>query len=167
MRYTSKKDFIKDIEKELNTLNGLIQDLDDKDYLSPNVCGKWSLKDILAHLHEWHKLALGWYKTGLRNEIPEMPVRGYKWNQIRELNNEFYLRNKDKSLASVKAKFRKTHNEIMTLIKTLSEEQLLKPGYFSWTTKYPLTTYLHPNTSGHYRWAIKHIKRWLRRRKAG
>lgn len=156
-----------DIEKAHDALFALLKDLDNKDFLMANVCGKWSLKDILAHLHEWHKLALGWYKTGLRNEIPEMPVRGYKWNQIRDLNNKFYLKNKDKSLTSVKTSFRKSHNEIMSLIRKLSDEQLLKPGYFSWTTKYPLTTYLHPNTSGHYRWAIKHIKRWLKKRKSG
>jgi hypothetical protein len=164
MRYVSKREFIRDIESERNALFALLEDLDDKDFLIPGVCGRWSLKDILAHLHEWHQLALGWYETGLRQEFPEMPARGYKWNQIRELNREFYLKNKDKSLASIKTKFRKSHNEIMGIIEKLSEQELLMPGYFSWTTKYPLTTYLHPNTSGHYRWAIKHIKHWLRNR---
>jgi hypothetical protein len=53
----------------------------------------------------------------------------------------------------------------MKLIEALPENELLQPGFYDWTTKYPLTTYLHPNTSGHYRWAIKHIKKWLKKRK--
>jgi len=166
-RYVSKKSFIEDIENEHHTLLKLLRGVDDRDFLIGNVCGKWSLKDILAHLHEWHKLALGWYKTGLRNEIPEMPKHGYRWNQIRELNEEFYLKNKDELLARIRSRFSKSHKEIMNLIKMLPEEKILKPGFFPWTTKYPLTTYLHPNASGHYRWAQKHIKRWLRKRKSG
>jgi hypothetical protein len=49
---------------------------------------------------------------------------------------------------------------MMALIESLSEKQLLAPEYFSWTNKYPLTTYLAPNTCSHYRWAVRHIRRW-------
>jgi hypothetical protein len=165
MRYASKGDFIEDIRREHQTLLGLLQEVPDEDFLVPGVCGKWSLKDILAHLSEWHRLALNWYQTGLKNAQPEMPKRGYKWNQLHELNHEFYLKHRDKSLTGVRSMFTRSHKQIMKLIEALPENELLQPGFYDWTTKYPLTTYLHPNTSGHYRWAIKHIKKWLKKRK--
>ncbi len=167
MRYPSKEQFLSDIHKEHRTLLELIEDLDDRDFLESGVCGVWSLKDMLAHLNEWHKLALSWYQAGLKGKTPQMPTPSYKWSQIRDLNKAFYLKNKDKSLASVRSRFTRSHQEMIKLIDSLPEDELLQPGAFAWTKKYPLTTYLHPNTSGHYRWAIRHIKRWLKHRQTG
>ena len=45
----------------------------------------------------------------------------------------------------------------------ISEEELLTPGNFAWTTKYPLTTYFGANTCSHYSAATKILRRWLKK----
>ncbi|MDH4044226.1 MAG: ClbS/DfsB family four-helix bundle protein [Gemmatimonadota bacterium] len=44
----------------------------------------------------------------------------------------------------------------------MPQAKLLEPGHYPWTGRYPLTTYLAPNTSSHYRTATKILKRWLK-----
>lgn len=166
MRYPSKDSFIQDIEGSWEELMTALGGLSDADLQSAGVCARWSIKDMMADLTEWHKLALGWYKEGLKGNKPAMPCFGYKWSQVKELNHEFYIRNKDRELKDVRTGLKRSHATILKLIKSLSEEQLLNPGFFAWTIKYPLTTYFHANTSGHYRWALKHIKKWKRGRKS-
>jgi len=60
----------------------------------------------------------------------------------------------------VLAGFRASHDEMMRLVASLSGRQLLTPGCYSWTRKNALITYLGPNLASHYRWAIRHIRRW-------
>ena len=59
--------------------------------------------------------------------------------------------------------FEVSYQEIASLIRRLSEDDLLTSGRFTWTGKYLLTTYLGPNTCSHYKFAAKVLKRWLKR----
>jgi len=40
------------------------------------VCGggRWSVKDVLAHVSEWHAMALEWYRIGLTGERAPIPA---------------------------------------------------------------------------------------------
>lgn len=172
MRFPSKKAFVKDIQFEYARLQELLSDLDDERMTQPGVCGhgRWSVKDMLAHLHEWHTMALLWYEVGLTGKRDAIPAA----KDCPSLNERIYEKHKDRPLRQVVSAFRDSHRRMMALIDSLSEKQLLAPGYFSWTNEYPLTTYLGPNTCSHYRWAIRHIRRWRRatglpvpRKKAG
>jgi hypothetical protein len=54
------------------------------------------------------------------------------------------------------------HAEVSLLLEGLSEAEILEPGRSAWTGKNPLVTYAGANTSSHYRFATKVIRRWLR-----
>ncbi|MBZ0171777.1 MAG: ClbS/DfsB family four-helix bundle protein, partial [Phycisphaerales bacterium] len=41
-----------------------------------------------------------------------------------------------------------------------SEAELLEPGRFAWTGRYPLTTYLGANTASHYAAGSKILRRY-------
>ena len=122
------------------------------------VCGhgKWSIKDMLFHLHEWHRMALSWYEIGLTGTRAPIPAA----KDCPGLNKAIYEKYKDCSLREAARAFDESHRKMMALAASLSEKQLLTPGYFEWTRKNPLTTYLSPNLGSHYRWAIRHIRRW-------
>jgi hypothetical protein len=124
----------------------------------PAVCARWTIKDILAHLHEWHCMALRWYEVGLTGRRDAIPAA----KDIPPLNKRIYAKHKDRPLPEVLAAFQESHRKMLALIESLSEKQLLTPGYFAWTRTNPLTTYLSPNLGSHYRWAIRHIRRWRR-----
>lgn len=118
----------------------------------------WSIKDVLAHLYCWHRLSLGWYKDGLRN-TPELPAPGYNWGQTQQLNQNFFEEYRDMELASVTRRLKLSHGRVMKLVDQLSNDQLMQPGHFAWTKKLGLISYVSANTSSHYRWAKKKIKK--------
>jgi uncharacterized protein (TIGR03083 family) len=133
MRYFSKNEFIEDIRKEYDNLGDLVAGLDARRMTEAGICGggKWSVKDMLAHLHEWHRMALAWYATGLTGERAAIPTM----KDAAALNQRIYEKHHDRSLAWVRRAFRESHEEMMQLIDSLSEEQLLKPGVYAWTRK--------------------------------
>lgn len=163
MKYESKKALIAQIEGEHATLVELVDSIPPKLRESPGVWGDgWNVKDLLAHLTEWEQMFLRWHRDGTVGKTPDMPAKGYKWNEIRALNRAIREKHKDVSWRRVRTAFDASYQEVLALAKKRTENQLLSPGQFAWTKKYPLTTYLGANSCSHYRFAIKALRRWLK-----
>lgn len=164
MRYASKQEFLCVMNDEHETFLRLVRSVPARRYKEPGVWGSgWSIHDLLAHLTAWEQMFFRWYNDGLQGKRPVIPAPGYKYHQIPLLNRDIQKRNRHRSTRSVWEDFDTSYSSIRTLAEQLTEPQLLRPGSFAWTGKYPLTTYLGPNTCSHYRFAIKVLKRWLRR----
>jgi hypothetical protein len=165
MRYTSKREFVESVEKEHQTFVELTRSVPRSRYREAGVWGDgWTVRDLLAHLTEWEQMFLGWHQVGREGGHPILPARGFKWNETPRLNQAIWGKHRMKSASKVIDEFETSYQEIFLLIRGLSQEELLTPGHFAWTGKYPLTTYLAPNTCSHYRFATKILKRWLKRR---
>jgi hypothetical protein len=163
VKFASKRDLIESVQFEHDELLKLLGSIPRRRYAEGGVWGDgWSIKDLFAHLAEWHEMFLQWHRRGVAGETPAMPAEGYKWNQTPVLNRAIWQKRKDESWKKVRADFDKSYAEVLSLAKKLSERQLLTPGYFAWTKRHPLTSYLAPNTCMHYRTASKILKRWLR-----
>ncbi len=120
------------------------------------------VKQVLAHLHAWHRLTLGWYRNGLAGR-PDLPAKGFNWQQTRQLNAKLDAEFKAVEMASVVRRLKLSHDRIMKLVDGLNEKQLFESGEFAWTGKHALMSYVAPNTFSHYRWAIKKIKKISKR----
>ena len=164
-RPTSKKDLLDAIKKERSALDEYIETLTLEQMVEPNIVGNWSVKDVLAHLFAWMQMCIGWYNAGLRNEIPALPASGFKWNQTPQLNQRIYEKYKDMSLDEVLAQFEASSHEILGIIQGLSNDELFTAGYFAWTKKNTLGTYMVSATSSHYLWARKEIRKGFRVKK--
>lgn len=165
MRYSSKKELLDDIEREHDTLTAHLQAVPAARVSESGVWGDdWTVLDLVAHLSEWHRMLLRWHSEGLEGRKPDMPAPGYKWNQTPELNRMIQEKHRDRSWDAVQADFSDTHEEIMQVVRGLSEAELLEPGHFAWTGKNAIVTYVGANTASHYRFASKRLKRWMRRR---
>ena len=164
-RPTSKKDLLDAIKKERSALDEYIETLTLEQMVEPNIVGNWSVKDVLAHLFAWMQMCIGWYNAGLRNEIPALPASGFKWNQTPQLNQRIYEKYKDMSLDEVLAQFEASSHEILEIIQGLSNDELFTAGYFAWTKKNTLGTYMVSATSSHYLWARKEIRKGFRVKK--
>jgi len=125
--------------------------------------GGWSVKDVLAHLVEWQQMNLDWYAAGLRGEKPAMPAPGYTLRELPRLNEMIYRKHHRRSLQAVRRDFESHHDQIVALISSLSDSDLVTLGRFSWTgPSWTLSDYLRASTAAHYLWARTRIRRWLR-----
>jgi hypothetical protein len=120
-----------------------------------------SVKDVLAHLYAWHRLALGWYRTGLER-TPDLPAKGYNWRQTRDLNRVLAAQHRNAELASIQRKLKLSHRRLVNLAESLPEEKLMQPGAFAWTGESALSSYLGANLTSHYHWAVKKIGRLVK-----
>ena len=163
MQYKSKQTLLDDIRTEHDRLCALLEEIPKTHYRERGVWGDgWTICDLVAHLAEWQRMFLDWYEEGLRGRTPQMPAAGYKWNETPKLNRAIWAKHCARSPAAVRTDFDTGYVQILQLVEELSSDSLLKPGHFGWTGRYPLTTYIAPNTASHYRFAIKVIKRWRR-----
>ena len=152
MRFSSKSQFVSETEKQWQLLWELV-----------NGCGtskksQRQLKQILAHLHAWHRLLLTWISSG-RDETPDLPAPGFNWRQTHELNRKLDAEFDPVEMASVRRRLKLSHGRVMKMVARLSDGQFLESGHFCWTGKNAIASYIAPNTVSHYRWAIKKIKK--------
>jgi hypothetical protein len=159
---------LEQIEGEHDRFLELLASIPDSRRREAGVWGDgWTIQDLVAHLMEWQLMFLGWYREGRDGGTPNLPAPGYRWNQTPELNRAIWRKHRRRASARIMQEFERSYREIRGLVVDLSSAALLAPGHFGWTGKHPLTTYLAPNTSGHYRFATKILRRWLRQQTVG
>lgn len=117
-----------------------------------------NLRDVLIHLYEWHQLLLTWVHSNQKgHERPFLP-EPYNWKTYPVMNVEFWKKHQNTSLSDAKAMLKESHQQVMELIATFSDNELFNKGIFDWTGTSTLGSYSVSATSSHYDWAIKKIK---------
>jgi hypothetical protein len=107
-------------------------------------------------------MVMSWHHQGKKGETPAMPAEGYTWRQIPALNQHIYEKHQADTLSIVKQNFKASYQKILELTQSLSEDELFKRSYFSWTGQNNVATYVISGSCSHYDWAYKRIKRGLR-----
>ena len=160
-RPADKTELLEESQKEYEALEKFLSSLNPAQMLQSGALGEWSVKDVLAHLHEWQQMFFRWYEAGRRGEMPAVPAEGYKWNQLPALNQAIYEKYCDYSLDDVKSSLRESHGKTISLIEALSESDLFAQGLYPWIGKSHLATYITANTGSHYRWARTEMRKTL------
>lgn len=132
-------------------------DLDEVEIFESN-----TVKDILAHLHEWHNMYLIWYREGMSGEKPPLPAPGFTWKDTPALNEQIRKQFQDESFAKVFADLQNSHQAVMDIIQSHSDEELFTKKRYAWTGSTSLGSYTVSSTSSRYDWAIKEIRRFLK-----
>ena len=162
-RPTNKSELLAAARKEFAALEKLLAPLTSDQLSAAPAPGEWAIKDILAHLHAWQQMFFSWYESGLRGETPAVPAPGFKWSQLPALNQSIYEQHRRLPLEQVLASLRESHRRTLDLIADLPDQDLTAPGLYGWMNRNTLLAYLHANTDAHYAWAIKDIRKILRR----
>jgi hypothetical protein len=157
-----KENLLKRIQTERRRLEKNLASLSEEEMSITSVIGKWSVKDILAHLVDWERRFLGWYQAGLQGQVPQTPAPGMTWKDLDRLNQMIYEENKDRSLDSILVDFENSYHEVLETVRAIPEEDFYPVGRFAWTGKSNLATYILANTANHYRWAKTQIRKWMR-----
>lgn len=121
-----------------------------------------NIRDVLAHLHEWHLMMLTWYEIGMAGSTPEMPAKGYTWRQTPQLNAAIWNKNQSKTLPYIRKRLASSHKKLTEIIAAHTDAELFERHMYPWTGTSTLGSYLTSSTSSHYNWAIKLIRRFER-----
>lgn len=161
MKYRDKAHFIEMSERSWQELWGQIDAMSESQQVRRRRLAKSSksesVKDVLAHLYGWHRLALQWYRDGLEG-MPDLPCKEFNWRQTPDINARIFKAHRDAPLVSVRRKLKLSHRAMMKIVESLREAQLMNSGEFAWTGKLSLASYFGPNLTSHYRWASKRVK---------
>ena len=167
-RPTTKADLIQAANEQFAKLWTLIGEMSDEEKsadIVPNERDK-NVRDVLAHLYEWHCLLLNWIRSNTnRNPAPFLPTP-YNWKTYPQMNVVFWEKHQNTSYTDAETMLKKTHKEVLALIETFSNEALFSKGTFDWTGTTTLGSYCVSATSSHYDWAIKDIKKALKKYRA-
>ncbi len=157
-RAKTKEELIESIRATRELLERKFSKLTPEQMVWPGSMDNWSVKDILAHLVDWEQRFIGWYKAGLRGEVPETPAPGMTWRELPKLNQEGYEQHNDESLEHVLEQYEKSYLEILEIVEGMEEEEIFEARYYEWTGNSSLLSWIAANTSSHYTWARRNIR---------
>jgi uncharacterized damage-inducible protein DinB len=134
-----------------NTVHQMLADLPQEHWETPNVCGWWSVKNIMAHLASFENLLLEVLRS-FTNGGPTPYI-----DQVKSVGgqgfNEFQVDiRKNKSPAETLDEYDAAHAESMRLIAQISDEQRVRPGTLPWYgAEYALDDFIVYQYYGHKR----------------
>lgn len=164
-RPKTKEELLKLAQSEFAILQELLGAMSKEERsadLLPNSRDK-NVRDVLAHLHEWHCLLLAWVRSNMSgNPTPFLPAP-YNWKTYPQMNVRLWEKHQNTPYTDAKTMLEKSHKEVVALIETFSNEELFTKGAFSWTGTTTLGSYVISATSSHYNWAIKDLKKALKK----
>lgn len=147
-------------KKLIDFVNEIPLDTQEKEF--PKGTLNRNIKDVLAHLHHWHLLMEHWYNVGMQGEKPIMPAKGYTWKTLPDFNKTVQEKYKNISLKESKKLLSLSFEKIQKIIDKHSNEELFEKKRYHWTGSTSLGAYLISNTSSHYDWAFKLIKKQIK-----
>lgn len=113
-----------------------------------------NFRDVIIHLYEWQAMLERWYREGMAGDVPAMPAPGYKWRELKSLNEQIQKTYQDTTLNQALKKLTLSHQRVMNLIELHIDEELMTKKFYKWTKTSNLYTYFAANTVDHYNWAI-------------
>lgn len=164
-RPTNKDQLLQASELNFKKLFTQIDSLDSEQQESEFPAGTLNrnIRDVLAHLHHWHLMMLEWYAVGMSGEKPIMPAPGYTWKTVPDLNRNIQEQYRNSPLEEVRSKLEHSHQQIQNLIEKHSNTELFEKKHYPWTGSTSLGAYLISASSSHYDWALKLLKRVLKK----
>ena len=117
-----------------------------------------NLRDVLVHLYEWHQLLLRWTESNLNGSNEPFLPAPYNWKNYGDMNVEFWKKHQTTAYDDAVSMLSDSHNKVMALIDSLTNEELFEKKHFPWTGTTNVGSYCISATSSHYDWAMKKIR---------
>lgn len=112
-------------------------------------------RDVLYHLYAWHHILLDLY-----HHNPNSPIelrKGYSWANLEALNYALLDEGKVFTLAEMKELIAKSHQQVIDLLKNISELDLNQPKKYPFTGESVLGEFFDECLALHYAWAMRTI----------
>lgn len=124
-------------------LNDAIADLG-PERMADRVDEAWTRKDVIAHLGAWERRVVENLETLRRGAAPDGSI------ETDELNEQFFSRNRDRTLDDVLAGERDAYRAVLAAIDGATDDELFDRDHFAWTEGDPFADWFRGNTDEHY-----------------
>jgi len=160
-RPKTKDELIEQSQKAYQKLNEFIDSFFDEEKNTDFPAGTLNrnIRDVVAHLHHWQLMLLGWYKVGMTGEKPDMPAKGYTWKDLPEFNKGVQKMYTTIDLSKARTLLKESFESVQKLIQKHSNEELFEKKRYVWTGSTSMGAYFVSAVSSHYDWGYKLIKR--------
>ena len=98
------------------------------------ICDGWTVKEILAHISAWDREVARGLDELLAGRRPAFV--SYRED---EFNAQTAQASRGKSLADVLAEVRDAHEQLISRVESLTDEQWLLPSPYRWSDQTPMT----------------------------
>ena|SRR5215468_7329155 len=150
-----RQQVLKQLAKAWESFNESYAGLSEAQLQEPGVTGKWSVRDIVAHVTTWEEEALKYLPLILEGKRP--PLYSHQYGGIDAFNALMTERKKDLSLAEVLQQQDEKHNRLLDYLDGVPEENFASEGRFR--------RRLRADTYSHYPKHAKAILRWREQQK--
>lgn len=121
-----------------------------------------NIRDVLAHLYEWHLLLIKWVEANTNGEAKPFLPEPYNWKTYGDMNVMFWERHQSTPYSDIKKMLTDSHNRVTELIEGFSDDELFTKKHFPWTGTSSFGSYCISVTSSHYDWAMSKIKKHIK-----
>lgn len=156
----TKSDLLDVINTERAQLESLFEGLTAAQMVAPGVEATWSIKDILAHIAAWERLAYDRIHAAVSGDPLKFPlIHGDA--DVDKFNAEVYEQHKELPLEEIEAEFQNAYQAFMAQIETLDDGFFSRPLPFDWAGKLTAQVVISANTHWHYVEHAAAIEKWL------
>ncbi len=160
----NKSDLLASLETSRHNLLVAFDGLSDDDLTQPGANGDWSVKDVLAHIAAWEaELVTLLVREVKRGQKPK--ILGISDAKVEELNQQWYLENKDRLLERVLADFHGVRKQLIRQVSEWDANDLTDPTRYKWRAGKSLADYIADYANGHDQEHIEALQAWRKSRR--
>ena len=150
-----RQQLFKQLSKAWESFKQSYAGLSEAQLKEPGVTGKWSVRDIVAHVTTWEEEALKYLPLILQGKRP--PLYSHQYGGIDAFNALMTERKNDLSLAEVLRQLDENHRQLLNYLESVPEENFTQETRFR--------RRLRADTYSHYPKHAKAILRWREQKK--
>ena len=164
---TNKMELIASMQEGYAKLNEQISKMNEVETAAtfttdPKKCGvRWQndrcLRDLLIHIHEW-QVMMRVFVQNIREGHPKDYLPDEYRKNYHEMDKMLVEKHQSTSLEEAKSLLLQTHEEMLSLAETFSEEELFTKGFFKNTYTTSMAAYFVSVTTSPYGQAVKMLK---------
>jgi hypothetical protein len=126
-----RSEVLAEIEHQREWWEGLLAEVSEERMEQPGATDDWTFKDVVAHLSGWQRRTLDRFQAARTDQPigpPPWPAEFQKIEdedeQVQRINDWFYEKNRDRSLADVLAESRAQWDELREAVAALPDNVL-------------------------------------------
>ncbi|MCL5274737.1 MAG: ClbS/DfsB family four-helix bundle protein [Chloroflexi bacterium] len=149
---------ITQVRESRQRLDTALARIDETHFSDAGLYGRWSAKDLLAHIGWWEERAIDAMSALLRGAAPSNTI---EFSDVDEVNERTYRENHDRPLDEVRQSEQEAYTALLELVERTPEDLLFDEGRYAWLEGRPLMTLVAWNMYDHYDEHLVELNAWL------